>query len=417
MKNLYLLRLVIFSFIVFFPSFIHAMNWLRPYDVLVRPEMDWTTPWNLTNWTETGIKPARGFNTCDESVNALQLWQSDQDALAMLNGFDASTVIGQKRIQVNAIDDGVRGHLRVTGDLKEMFTTIFGMYYKFHHYFWFAAYLPVMEQRLENVCWKDLTQSITPDDLRVKNYLTNNFFSQVDSLNAGLCLGNWRRVGLGDMVFMIEWLKNYPQRREILKNVMLNWCCGFNIPTGKRTAENHILALPFGYDGSWGVIFGGGLRVTLGDTFRVGADVRLTHLVGNTHCRRIKTAADQTEFLFLAKTPAFKDFGMIQLFSLYAQAYHLCRGFSLLGGYQFLKQGASILQLETCQYATSIANTAVSLREWMVHQIVISASYDIGYDHPDACVLPQASLFFRIPFDGRRSVAFTTIGAMISLQF
>jgi hypothetical protein len=394
----------------------YAMNWLRQYDILVRPELHWNTNWMLTNWTETGFKPATAFNACDEQVNAAQFLNSNQDGLAMLNGFNPSTAIGQLRLQVDANDDGVRGHFNVCADLRELFTTIFGAYYKFHDNFWVAGYLPVMGQRLTNVNWNNQTLSLTASDARVQNYLTNDFFTNVCDLGS-LQLGSWKRIGVGDAVVMVEFLKNYPQRRDILHNVMLNWCCGFNIPTGLPRDEDKILAFPFGYDGSWGVIFGGGLRVNLADIIQLGADIRLTHLIGNTRCRRIKTSPDQTEFLLLAKAPAFKDFGMIQLFSLYMQTYHIARGLTLLAGYQFLKKGLDTLQLETCEFSNIIANTALSLREWMVHQVVLNATYDFHYDFPDASVSPQASIFMRLPFDGRRSVAFSTIGFMFALEF
>jgi len=399
------------------PLSMHGMNWLRPWDVLVRPEMHWQKKMTLAAWGETGVRPAQGFNSDDTRVNALQLWNCSQDALAAFNGFAANTIIGQVRIDVDAADNGIRGNYIATGHLKEVFSVIFGAYYKFNDYFWIAAYLPAQEQRLTDVNWNNLTQSLTPDDYRVQQYITNNFCTNMATYGDGLQVGDWKRRGLGDVNLMVEWLKNYPQRRELLHNVMLNWCIGVTIPTGLRTDPDKVLALPFGYDGSWGIVFGGGLRVTFGSVIRFGADVRLTHLFGNTADRRIKTAPDQTDFLLLAKASAYKDPGLIQLFSLYAQAYQICRGLSFLVGYQFLKKNQDTLQLNTCLYSNVIANTAISLREWTVHQAVINATYDIGYHMRDGSTWPQLMLFTRLPFNGRRSVAFPTIGAMLTLEF
>jgi hypothetical protein len=149
-----------------------------------------------------------------------------------------------------------------------------------------------------------------------------------------------------------------------------------------------------------------------------GFDVQLLHLFGNTRNRRIKTSFDQTELLLLAKTPAYKDYGLTQRFNLFIQGYQLVGGLSLLAGYQFLKRGEDHLALNSCDFSTNIANTAPSLDEWIVHEIECVANYDFRvHMSEDTCIAPQASLFARIPFNGTRSVAFTTVGCMIAVDF
>lgn len=414
-RNFWILR-IFFIGCALFAQTANAMNWLRPYDVTVRPFMHWERPWAVVNWNETAFRPALGFNSCDDKVNVLQIWSCDQNALAMLDGFNADSIIGQARIALDAADDGVRGHLQPTGDFRLLFNTIFGLYYKFCDYFWIAGYVPFMGQRLSNVAWCDLTQSLTPEDARVQDFLTNDFFSNVCDLGNGLDLCDWKRHGLGDITVMLDWYKQYPQRREVLRNVTLNWSVGINFPTGKKADQDKLMALSFGY-GTWAVIFSGGLRVLFGDTLCAGLDVRLAHLFGNTRERRIKTAVDQTELLLLAKTPAYKDYGLLQRFTLYMQACHVVRGLSVLAGYQFLKKGQDTLQLETCEFSTAIANTAVSLRQWLMQQVVISVNYDFGHDYPHACVWPQATAFVRLPFNGRRVIVDQTVGVVLSIEF
>lgn len=393
-----------------------AMNWLRPYDVLVRPEIRWQNPFMVNMWAEKSVHPAFGFNKDGEKTNVLQIWNCDQDALAMLSGFDSSSPASQLLAQLGAVvDDGIRGHVVPCGSLNLDAYAAFGGYYKFHDYFWLAVYLPVMEMSLKRVGWYDKTQDITTSDFRVKEFLTGNLFTNVSELG-GPCLLGWKRAGLGDMVAMIEWLKDYRQRRQVLKNVRLNWRVGVNIPTGVRTTPDFIETFPYGY-GTWGVIFGGHLCVSFGNVLRFGADVTLTHLFGSTHCRRIKTAYDQNDLLLLASTPAYTDYGMVQQFSLYGQGYQVIRGLSLLLGYQFLQQGNSTLQLDSCDYSNAVANSALSLRNWAVHQAVGQVLYDFSQDYEDPRVITQIMLFTRVPFNGRRSAAFPTLGFTLSFDF
>ena len=193
---------------------------------------------------------------------------------------------------------------------------------------------------------------------------------------------------------------------------------GFTFPTGLKADEDKLLAFPFGYDGAVGILYGGGLNVQLGYRFKAGFDVPLLHLFGNTRNRRIKTAADQSDILLLAKTPAYKDYGLTQRFNLFVQAYHVWGGLSALIGYQFLKQGESHLALNSCEYSTFFAHTAASLEEWIVHSVEFNLHYrycptwcqDTGW-------APQVSLFSRLPFNGKRSIAFTTVGMMLALDF
>ena len=155
----------------------------------------------------------------------------------------------------------------------------------------------------------------------------------------------------------------------------------------------------------------GGSNVLLGNCFKAGFDVQLLHLFGNTRERRIKTAVDQTNLLLLAKTKAYRDYGLTQRFNLFMQAYHVFGGLSFLAGYQFLKHGEDHLALNSCEFSSSIANSAAYLDEWIVHSIELNLHYDFNVDLcQDSCFAPQASLFARIPFNGKRAIAFTTVG-------
>ena len=273
-------------------------------------------------------------------------------------------------------------------------------------------------ESLTDVTIEDLTQSTTAADFRVKNLLTNNIQNVVTTLGNGLDLNGWKRTGAGDMNLLVEFMYNFPQQRQILKDVEIDGRVGLTLPTGLKADPDKLLALPFGYNGATGIVFGGGLNVLLGCYFKAGFDVQLLHLFGNTVEQRIKTALDQSDLLLLAKTKAYIDYGLTQRINLFLQAYQFVGGLSFLAGYQFLKKGEDHLALNSCEFSTTIANTAVSLDEWIVHSIELNLHYDFRvHQCEDAWIQPQASLFARIPFNGRRAVAFTTIGIMLAADF
>ena len=412
-------KIIFLIFFIICASRMNAMNLLhRPYDTLIRPEIYLDRCYELAFWAEAGVRPARGYNENDNLVNPLAIWQCNQDALAMLDGFPAGSLQTQLRNALNATDNGVRGHLCFNGNLNLDFGGAFGARWYFLPHAWITVLLPFYKVRLSNVSIVDLTQSLTAADLRVKQQLTSQLTTVVAQLGNGLSLAGWKRTGLGDLNLLCEFLFNFPQERPLLKNVEIDGRCGFTFPTGKRTDEDKLFAFPFGYDGAIGILFAGGLNVMLGHQFKAGIDVQLLHLFGNTRARRIKTALDQTELLLLAKTDAYKDYGLTQRFNLFVQGYHLMgSGLSLLIGYQFLKHGEDHLALNSCQFSSTIANTAVSLDEWIVHSVEFNLHYDFAQHCPDLWAAPQVSLFSRLPFGGKRAAAFTTVGVMVAIDF
>lgn len=397
----------------------YSMNLLlRPYDTLIRPEIYLDADYQLSAWMESGVRPGQGFNDDGLRVNPFAIWNVDQNALAMLQGFGADSPLTQLRNALDAQDDGLRGHLLFQGDMQLDWGGAFGGRWYFLPHAWFTAYIPFYKVRLTNVGFCDRTQMIDPADFRVRNMLTTPLRDLVAEFGNGLSLDGWKRSGPGDFNIMVEWMFPFPQQRPLLKLVEVEGRVGFTCPTGLKADEDKLLAFPFGYDGAVGILYGGGLNVGLGYCFKAGFDVQLLHLFGNTRNRRIKTSADQSDILLLAKTPAYKDYGLTQRFNLFVQAYHVWGGLSALIGYQFLKHGEDHLALNSCQYSTFFANTAASLDEWIVHSVEFNLHYDfIQTWCQDTCWAPQFSLFSRLPFNGKRSIAFTTVGIMLAVDF
>ncbi len=408
---------LIFGLLIFLMSPISAMNLLRPYDTLIRPAYSHNYPFQVSTILEGGVS-GRGYNSDNVHVNPLNIWQCTQNSVAMLNGFPADSEIGKKRVAVDACDDGTRGHFCLDSDWDVRFAGSVNLRSFFGNAWSLSAYLPFYVMELKNVCWIDQTKDLTQEDQRVKELLTDDIFANVCELGDGLDLQDWRRSGVGDLTLLVEWFQDFPQPKPLLKNVRVHWRAGVGLPTGLRQDEDKILALPFGRDGAFSLPFGMGLDLTFAFYMRIGFNVDLLHTFGNTRCRRIQTAADQTDLLFLKKTQVHKDFGLRQYFSLYAQVHKLVKGASLLLGYEFTKQGEDQIALKGNCFSSTIANMAQHLREWTMHELIVRADYDFAdLLGPDASANPRLSLYARLPFNGRRIAAESMIGVTFAIDF
>ena len=407
----------IFLCLSFFPFFMHGMNLLRPYDSLLRPAYSNKYRAQFSLLAEAGIDDKAYSSDC--STNVLRIWNTDQNALAMLCGFANSTEIGKKKIAVDACDDGTRGHFCVDADFKNRFSSLFGARVFFKENWSLGLYLPFYAMTLKDVCFKDQTKNISDEDVRVKELLTDDFCANVKELGKGLDLSDWSRVGVGDLTLLLDWFHDFPQPKPMLKNVRVNWRLGLGLPTGLRQDEDKLFAIPYGYDGAFSLPFGLGIDLHFIFYLRVGFDVQLTHIFGNTRTRRFMTNQNQTDLLFLQKAAVYKDWGLTQQFNLYAQFYKfLDSNFSMLLGYQYLKHGADEIALPAgSPFSESTANAAQSLREWTIHQFVVRADYDIGSHFDEPSVFPRVSLYAQIPFNGKRVVATTNLGLSLSFDF
>ncbi len=409
--------LVVIACLILLPARSIAMNLLQPYNPLLRPYYNVCDEGTVTLYAETSIAN-KNYNSEGCSVNPLQIWQSNQNALAMLEGFPEDSALGKLRNLIDATDDGVRGHLNVCGDLSMPIDLGLAARWSFYQDWAIAAYLPFFDMHLKNVRWTDLTQEVTAADLRTKEYLTNNLFCIADQMGGGLDLRGWHRRGVGDLTLMIEWFKDFRQYKPFLKNVRVNWRTGVIIPTGLKEDVNKLFAIPFGTNGAWALPFEVGLDLTLGSCVKAGLDVLLIHTFGNTLCRRIKTDIAQTDLLLLQQAKSYIDYGLWQQYSLYLQLWKFYKGASCMAGYQYIKRGDNEISLYANDFSSVAANSAQSLKDFTMHQVFVRFDYDFAEHLTDqAPVRPQLSLFTRLPFNGKRSAMLATFGIGLTLNF
>ena len=278
-------------------------------------------------------------------------------------------------------------------------------------------YLPFYTVKLKNVHWIDQTLYDTAEDMRVHEYLTDNFASTVHDLGC-LDICGWRRTGPGDMAIVGDWLQDFVQNQPVLRNVRINGRLGLTVPTGKKENINEILAFPFGYNGAWTMIFGGGLNLSLASYVHIGFDVELREIFGNTTCQRIKTDPTQTDMLLLQKACVYNDYGIEQQYTLYGELYDLIPHTSCKLAYQFFKRGDSLISTYGTCFSDKIANYSERLQERNWHEILLTATYDFGHlTRGYTRAVPTFSLYAEIPYRGKRAIVCPTLGAIIDIDF
>lgn len=416
LKNSIYRRLTFLSLTCALYTSVCGMNVVRPFKFFFNPSPHYGARWQLFVQPEHGFK-ARGYNPSSCRVNVAHIWNPCENALTMLNGFDSECKAGQKRIQIDANSDGTRGTYTICAELDVPFGCTFVARKTLPRNILLGIYLPVFTMHLKNICMQDHTAYATAEDIRTHHYLTDNLAEHVESVGCiNMC--PWHRTGLGDLAIVADWLQDFVQGRPVLRNVRLNGRVGLTLPTGKKEDLNKILAIPFGYNGCPTILFGGGLNAALGSYCHIGFDVELRSIFGRTLCQRIKTDPAQTELLLLQQAHVYTDYSLEQQYTLYAEVYDLAPHTSFKIAYQFFKRGDSTLSVCGTCFSNAIAQTAEQIQERNWHEILLNATYDLGYLTREYIrTIPTLSLYAEIPYKGKRVVISPVLGATLNVDF
>ncbi len=355
----------------------------------------------------------QGRSCHGDKVNPLQYLATTQDALAMLKGFPVGSIESQIGQNINIDDDnGMRGHFVINGDLS-FESSVFEYSYRFFSEWFLRFRMPVYIARINHTSWVDQTQNLTYDDMLTHQLLTDNFFNNVETFG-GLRLTDWSAVGPGDLTTYLHWMRVFLQEKEWLKEVGINARLGVSFPTGKCKNEDQAFSYAFGNDGAFALPFGAGIDLKFKKFLRAGIDVGFEQIFSCTKHRRIMTDLLQTDFLFLQKADARKEYGITQRFNLYLEP-QLTDTMVVRIAYQHTKHGHDKLCILNNDFSSITASKAMGLKEWTTHDIFMQFRYDnLG---TRGVVSPIFSVFAQIPFNGKRSLDAPTIGFDIAMHF
>lgn len=390
---------------------IYPLNLFRFDNILLQPYCTKPCQLDLSFLTEISAH-VNGRNGNGDKTNVLKIWNEDQDALAMIRGFSPDSKIGQLAAALNGVnDDGVRGHFNVNGKLEINDFAFIARYY-LPKGFYLDLFMPFYFMKLKCIEYEDLTKYVTNQDLLTHELLTDNIKTVLKDLG-GLNLAPWEKNGLGDLVLSIWWKNDFPQEKPWLKNVRTYLRAGITIPTGAKNNIDDFASIPFRFGGT-GVFLGGDIEVTWGNCIKAGVDLQFLHIFGNHVKTRIKTDENQTDLFLLAKCDAYVDYGLMQEYFIYLQAIRFFKGFSGRLAYNYLFRHEDELYLSNTTYSNTPANTAAYLEDWTIHNFIMMLDYEWKNKNLNGAKL---TLFWKQPFNGKRSVQATTVGAQFSYIF
>lgn len=360
-----------------------------------------------------------GRNGEGDKADILQIWNPNQDTLSMVRGFSPTSDIGKIASAIGNIsnDTNDRGRFLPTGQLDYVGIGL-NLEYRFPSNFCLSAYVPFYYMKLKDVYWQSLTKDPRIEDQLVDVGLASDY-CQLKSLVkrlGNLDIGGWKSQGIGDVVFLAKYFKDFSQNRGAITNVRLECNLGFSVPSGKKRNEDVAFDIPLGNDGAWGLHFGTGIDITWHKIIRGGGYIQFLQLFGNIKERRIKVDENQTDLLFLAKCRAYKDYGFTQNYNLFLEL--TTRPVSLRVAYEHLKHNEDKLSLLSNTYSQDVANTAASLDEWSNHQLLFKATFDfLATAKLSKKFYPTFDVFYKLPFNGKRMVQANTFGGALTIEF
>ena len=351
-------------------------------------------------------------STCiDKRTNVLHIYQNLENALAGLKGFDAYSRPGQLSQLFNVNDEnGTQGFYSICGDFSVPMNLLLSQRFYFNHGLSLAFHLPALFMQLKKVHWTNFTGRVTDENLLIRH----DFLKDLGRISC-IDFCGWRRLGIGDLVVQLSWIRNFPQTKPLLTNVRTQARLGIDFPTGKAANPDLLMAIPFGNDGSWGIQFAGGLDLDFCYTLKAGIDVEFLYLFGNTRLRRFKTVCNQTDLFLFKKLPAFREFGLGQQYNLYLESAGCLPGFSVKLNYQFLKRNEDHLFVCSDRVDTTVVNDAESLQDWTAHSLIFMTNY--SFCSPDSWIQPSLMGWFKYGFNGKRAILANTLGLQLSIAF
>jgi hypothetical protein len=414
-------KLVLAAALLLIGSLQHAapLGFLEPYNFMIESEVPVSSrswQWNFQTQSSVDMK---SFNYDGLSVNSLQIYEPMQNALGLYQGAENSLFTQM----INSVAAGAGGGMSTNNDGYFIPTGTLSGYQvaflstlRFHKNCYFKVSLPVYNLQLSDVAWKYAGNSNTFSSTLIEDEMVTSFLSDAKN-NFGLDLSNWTTSGLGDLALLCDYIADFPQGRVVLRNVKVHVRLGLTFPTGQVADENAVLSQPLGADGSVTLPFGGGLDLNLGRYLQTGLRAQFSYIWGNAKERRIKTFEGQTALLYPTTAWVFKNYGITQLFDLYAQIYNPIAGLSFKAAYEYTFKPQSTISVQGSGTNMPLVNSDLGLEEQSAHNMIFSLTFDSGFLEKFDKVHPQVGLYYKLPFNGSLMNLASTVGLQVSLDW
>lgn len=396
------------------------LGFLEPYNFMIEAEPIYgKSKYQFTMLTQLSYDNV-SFNEEGDQVNALQIYEPEQNLLGLFQGLGNASQFNQLVNSLaggsgGGVNNGENGLFTPTGKFDGSQVALLASY-MFHQHCYFKVSIPVYKVNLTDVNWVYTGNNETFAGQAIQTQLVNSFTSEALQ-DFNLSTGNYSQAGFGDVTMLLDYVCDYPQGRSLLRNVRVHLRLGLSVPTGIVVDENQIMSVPFGNDGSVGLPFGGGLDVNLGRYFQCGFRGQFFYLWGNAKLRRVANYPSQTSLLLPQVAMVYKEYGFVQQFDLYAQAYNIVGGLSLKLAYEYYRKAQDQISVQTPGFGYEQVNTDLRLNEQTRHNMIAVLSFDSAFLKNINRIHPQASIFLNMPFNGSFASLVSTVGLQLTLDF
>ena len=366
-------------------------------------------------------------NPCSERVPLLNLYHCGESLLAMVSGQPAcscsDTVLhGLPFATSPASETCSQGRLCLQGRYTEwqlhLHNKVFFTIPSWSGFFYAGLHIPIRHRSFDEIRCCNERCDARAFDRDIGCALGTCVSERIQRLG-DLCLEDTSQTGIGDIVGELCWYQDFFRVREHLRNVRLALRGGVSAPTGKSRDENVIFSVPLGFDGAWSLFATIGIDLSFDWSFMMGLEFEIRSLLDHTRTRRVQSDRNQTDFLFLQTACARKKYSPSWKFNLYGGFADIYRsGISLFMHYQYLKHDEDTLFIrQGNDFNHDIVNSAGALDQWSLHNLIFQVRYDAKQLFRGSRIIPQCSLFYKVPVGGRRAITAHTVGVQGAVSF
>lgn len=279
----------------------------------------------------------------------------------------------------------------------------------------FQLFLPIRSIQLSRVCYTDCS----PTSCCCPNQTDPNWQLVLARYNSileryGICTTGYRKTGLGDMSLLIGWACNYEDAPTI-DYIDFDARIGFLVPTGKKKGTTNPFDIPLGYNGHVGIPVVANFSFGAFDWFTLGAHAIAITFFDKKYEVRMKTDCCQNGFIKLAKGCATVDRGTIWELGGFVKADHVGKGFSLLFGYTYQREGRDTLTPECNSiFSPSIVNSDQMLLSWDMSTVHFMMDWDFSKENRRCG--NRFGLFYNLQVSGKRVFQTSTGGGSYGLD-
>jgi hypothetical protein len=275
--------------------------------------------------------------------------------------------------------------------------------------------IPATTKKVERISSNVTEQVLSTSSAKAIDLLGNIKSSVLEMGN--LDLSDWKGAGFGDLCLILDWIVHLKQKSKYLQNIMLCTKFGVSIPTSKLKDEDKAFSLPIGNDGAWGFPLGFGCELEFPHQIKCGILAEFLPLLNKSKQRRLKTHRHQDDILLLNKGGAVKSHGITWDCTVFGQLNNFCRRFFVKAAYAISMHHSDRLIPKGDDFDSDVINTANSLRPWYIHNLVFQLGYSFYKEFETAPLLPNISLFYKIPIVAKGAIDSANFGGQLSIGF